>query len=158
MSALDLLEPFRAKIYTSKARYLQNGSSDAGIVDDILRTRPSLESLPNLGLFRWSSCHFDGMSSPLELPQRLFKSLLPLLQGLTMVNRWGLLLTDMPVLKVMLTKCIPQVDDLRHQPTRPLAVSSPAARFPVLASRSFPCPRPTSASFPIRITRLIQSR
>ena len=104
MLSLDLLEPSRAEIHTLNVRYLRGGSYNAGIMEDILKTPFFLKSLPNLESFHWSCRHYDGMVPPFKLPRKLFGSSLPHLQKLSMVNCWGLLLTDTPVLKVMSAK------------------------------------------------------
>ena len=110
MPSLDFLEPSRAKIHALNVRYLRDGSFDAGITDDILKTPFFLKSLPNLESLRWSCRHLDGMDPSFKLPRNLFGSSLPHLQKLSMVNCWGLLLTDTPVLKEMSTECTDRVN------------------------------------------------
>jgi len=105
MPSVDLLEPFRANIRTLNVRYLRNHTFDAGIMEDILKTPFFLKSFPNLESLRWSCRHFDEMAPPFKLPRRLFGSSLPRLQKLSMVNCWGLLLTDTPTLKAMSVEC-----------------------------------------------------
>lgn len=79
-------------------------------MDDILKTPFFLKSLPNLESLRWSCRHFDGIFPPFKIPRKLFGSSLPRLQKLSMVNCWGLPLTDTPVLKAPSTECTAQVD------------------------------------------------
>ena len=105
MPSLDFLEPSRAEIHTLNVRYLRDGSFEEGIMDDILKTPFFLKSLPNLESLRWSCRHFDETVPPFKLPRKLFGSSLPHLQKLSMINCWGLLLTDTPMLKVMSTEC-----------------------------------------------------
>ena len=105
MPSLDLLEPFRANIHTLNVRYLRNVTLDTVIMEDIFRTPFFLKSFPNLESLRWSCRHFNEMIPSFKLPRRLFGSSLPRLQKLTMVNCWGLLLTDTPMLKVMSVEC-----------------------------------------------------
>jgi len=109
MRSLDLLESFRANIHTLNVRYLRPRTFDVGIMEDILKTPFFLKSFPNLESLRWSCRHFDGMVPPFKLPRRLFGSSLPRLQKLSMVNCWGLLLTDTPMLKVLSVECTAKV-------------------------------------------------
>jgi len=104
--SLGFLEPFKAKIHTLNVRYLRSGSSDAAFTEDILKTPFFLEPFPNLESLRWSYFHFDGRPPPIGLPKELFRSSLPRLRELSMVNCWGLVLTDTPVLKMMSIECV----------------------------------------------------
>ena len=110
MPSLDLLEPFRANVHTLNVRYLRDGTFDARVMEDILKTPFFLKSFPNLESLRWSCRHLDEMVPPFKLPRRLFGTSLPRLRELSMVNCWGLLLTDTPMLKVMLVECTAKVN------------------------------------------------
>ena len=109
MPSLDLLEPFRANVHMLNVRYLRDGTFDARVMEDILKTPFFLKSFPNLESLRWSCRHLDEMVPPFKLPRRLFGTSLPRLRELSMVNCWGLLLTDTPMLKVMLVECTAKV-------------------------------------------------
>ena len=82
-------------------------------MEDILKTPFFLKSFPNLEVLRWSCRHFDERIPPFKLPRRLFGASLPRLQKLTMVNCWGLMLTDTPVLGVMVVECTAKVNQTR---------------------------------------------
>ena len=101
LSSPDFLEPFRAKIHALNVWYLRNGRFDGGTMEDVLNVQFFLKSFPNPESLRWSCRYFGGQLPPFLLPQELFGSFLPRLQRLSMVNCWGLLLTDTPVLKAM---------------------------------------------------------
>lgn len=103
--SLDLLEPFRVKIHTLNVRYLQAGNYDAEM-GDILETPFFLKAFPNLESLRWSCRHIDDAITPFSLPRELFGPSLPRLQKLSMVNCYGPLSTDTPVLKVMSVECV----------------------------------------------------
>ena len=100
MPSLDLLEPFRANIHTLSVRYLRNASF-ADTMDDLLTTPFFTKPLPNLESLRWSCRHFGRTFPPFRLSQEPFGSSLPCLRRLSVVNCWGLLLIDTPVLEVM---------------------------------------------------------
>lgn len=128
MSLLGLLEPFRDNIYTLSVRYLRNMGYDGGNMEDIFDTPFFLKPLPNLESLRWSYRDFSGAFPPDRLSREPFGSSLPRLRKLSMVNCWGLLLTEKPVLQVMSMKGISQahhwegvsadqfVSSLRHRP------------------------------------------
>ena len=112
MPSLDLLEPFRATIHTLNVRYLRKETFDDGTMEDILKTPFFLGSFPNLESLRWSCSHLNGTGSGFKLPRKLFGSSLPRLQKLSMVNCWGLLLTDTPMLKMMSVECTTQLSHI----------------------------------------------
>ena len=103
--SLGFLEPFRANVRTLNVRYLRNGNfDDGGAMADILKTPFFFGSFPNLESLRWSCLYLgivDMMYPLFKLPRKLFGSSLPRLRKLSMVNCWGLVLTDTPVLEVM---------------------------------------------------------
>ena len=134
MPSLDLLEPFRAKIHTLNIRYLRNEIFDGGTMEDILNTPFFLKSFPNLESLRWSCRHLDGTVPTFKLPQKLFGSSLPRLQKLSMVNCWGLLLTDTPMLKVLSVECTAQVTRTEISANQ---LVQPLRRRQSLASLSF---------------------
>jgi len=104
MPSLDLLEPFRAKIHTLNIRYLRNDDPE-GTMEDILKTPFFLKSFPHLEALRWSCRYLHETVPTFKLPRKLFGSSLPRLQKLSMVNCWGLLLTDTPMLRVLSVEC-----------------------------------------------------
>ena len=78
-------------------------------MEDILKTPFFLKSFPNLESLRWSCRHLDGTVPTFKLPRKLFGSSLPRLQKLSMVNCWGLLLTDTPILRALSVESTAQV-------------------------------------------------
>ena len=103
-SSLDFLEPFRARIHTLNVRYLRDDSFGSIGMEDILDTPFFLGSFQNLESLRWSCGRFREIdrTGPLStLPRKLFGSSLPRLQKLSMVNCWGLAMTDTPALTVV---------------------------------------------------------
>ena len=108
MPSLGFLEPFRDQVRTLNVRYLRNGTFDGGIMEDILNTPFFFGSFPNLESLRWNCLYLgglDGMSPLFQLPRKLFGSSLPRLRKLSMVNCWGFVTTDTPVLEVMSVEC-----------------------------------------------------
>ena len=103
-SSLDFLEPFRIRIHTLNVRYLRDDSFGSNGMEDILDTPFFLGPLPNLESLRWSCGRFreTDRTGPIStLPRKLFGLSLPRLQKLSMVNCWGLAMTDTPALKVV---------------------------------------------------------
>ena len=107
MPSLDFLKPFRTRIHTLNVRYLRNGGFDNNKMEDIITPFFS-RSFPDLESLRWSCGCFSEIdwAVPIStLPRKLFGSSLPRLQKLSMVNCWGLVMTDTPALKVVSMEC-----------------------------------------------------
>ena len=107
---LEVLDPFIARIHTLNVRYLRNGKSYGNPYSSGFVSAPFFfESFPNLESLRWS-CRDFGEISTFSLPRKLFGSSLPRLQKLSMVDCWGLGVTDTPALKAMSLECTGEAD------------------------------------------------
>ena len=107
MPSLEFLEPFRTRIHTLNVRYLRNGDFVSNTMEDIINTPFFFGPFPNLESLRWSCRYFgrmDGGFPMFMLPEELFGSSLPRLQKLSMIDCWGLGVTDTPALKAMSLK------------------------------------------------------